>query len=963
MNGFRAAPILRHLRRLAVHQQIAVPDADLIQRYLDTGDQTAFAALVGRHGPMVLGVCRSVLHHPDDADDAFQATFIVLASKAGSVRRRDGLAGWLHGVARRVALNARAKSLRRAALEREAGSAMAASATDDLTLGEAREILHAELAALPERFRQPLVLCYLEGLTQDEAAERLGWSATTVKGRLQRGRDKLRVRLERRGIALVAALTATLTDGTLASPVSITLTETTTRIATQFATQTMTVSAAAALARDVLRQMGNLNGKVVSAILLTMGVATAGMTLWPEPPARKERFAQNPKQQPFEPRQDPHGDPLPDLAIARLGTLRFNHGDGLSNLRFTPNGKTIVSMGGGTLRRWDAVTGKELGTFVRGEPVWEEQIVLSADGTTLISLGQEPRGDTLRFWNFTQQQELNRAELPGHRRVTSIDIRNALSPDGRLALINKPEQVHVFEVETAKPLWTLPQTEANQQAAIFAGNDLAVIVDQKHAIEIREAATGESVRTFKQEAPAEVLAASPDGKWLATLEHHVHAIDKFLDKDVIHVWDIPTGTEKHQLGARPKRWYMNVLFTPDSKQLLAYSMGMVESELTVWDAQSGERLIELRDAVGQSMAVSPDGTRLAAGARSGRFSIFDLKNGRPVSDETGRDLQGAVVSLSARGERVLTANYKSISTWDVATSRRLPHGELSSDFSSSASRIHSSNLRYALSFVRQSESDETHVLVWDVAAGKCLYTLRFPNQWTQLSTAFSPDSSTLAIWQPAKETVVRLWTVQTGKEVLSFKESEAGWPGRLFFTPDGKTLIVAGKRIVGYDLASGRELFSWRLEPILVKSNVGISVGGVPVDPLERFPWRAFVISPDATVAACIFAGGFDRAPMPDRLALCDVLTGQIIRRWSDSGKPSNNYEELAFSPDGQLLASSDGTMIHLWEVATARELRTFHGHRGEICSLAFSGDGQRLASASNDSTVLVWDLIEARRK
>jgi WD40 repeat protein len=878
------------------------------------------------------------------------------------VRRRDSLAGWLHGVARRVALHARAKGLRRVALEREAVPAMAKSTTDDLTLGEAREILHAELAALPERFRQPLVLCYLEGLTQDEAAEQLGWSATTVKGRLQRGRDKLRIRLERRGIALTAALTATLTDRTLTSPVSSTLMETTADSAAQFVSKTMTGSTAAVLARGVLQQTGTIKGKVASAILLTMGVVTACVGLWPQP-AKKEPVAPNPKQQSLEPRQDPNQDPLPDHALARLGTLRFNHGDGLSNLRFTPNGKTIVSKGGGTMRLWDAVTGKELGTFVRGDPVWEEQVVLSADGTTLISLGQEPRGDTLRFWNLTQQQELNSVELKIPRQVTSVDIRNALSPDGRLALINTPKQVHIFEVESAKPLWQLPQTEAYQQAAIFAGNDLAVIVDQKHTIEIREATTGELVRTFKQEAPAEILAASPDGKWLATLEHHVHAIDKFLDKDVIHVWDITTGTETHQLAGRPKRWYMNLLFTPDSKRLLAYSTGMAESELTVWNVQSGERLLELHDAVGQCMAVSPDGTRLAAGARYGRFSIFDLKNGRPLSDEIGRDLQGAVVSLSARGERVLSASSKSISTWDVATSQRLQHIELSSDFFSNDARIYSSNLRYALSFIRQSESDETHVLVWDVAAGKRLYTLRFPNQWTQLSTAFSPDSSILAVWQPAKETMVNLRTVQTGKEVLSFKEPKAGWRGRLFFTPDGKTLIVAGKQTAGYDLASGRERFSWRMEPIPVKSNVGIAVGGVPQDPQERFPWRAFVISPDATVAACIFAGGFDHAPMPDRLALCDVLTGQIMRRWSDSGKPSNNYEELAFSPDGQLLASSDGMMVHLWEVATARELRTFHGHRGEICSLAFSGDGQRLASASNDSTVLVWDLAEARRR
>src|SRR5439155_27014860 len=110
------------------------------------------------------------------------------------------------------------------------------------------------------------------------------------------------------------------------------------------------------------------------------------------------------------------------------------------------------------------------------------------------------------------------------------------------------------------------------------------------------------------------------------------------------------------------------------------------------------------------------------------------------------------------------------------------------------------------------------------------------------------------------------------------------------------------------------------------------------------------------TIAACILDGGF-RDPVANRIALCDALTGRIIRRWSDSGHPANGYEELAFSAGGRLLASSDGQVVHLWEVATGKEIRTFRGHRGEIRSLAFSANGRRLASASTDSTVLIWDL------
>ena len=191
-------PILQMIRSLAEdHPLKNVPDQELLRRFTSEQDQAAFAGLVRRHGSMVLGVCRAVLRHRQDAEDAFQATFLVLACKASSIRQRAGLGSWLHGVAYRVACKAQAAGLRRQEIEANAPVPPPVLPADDLSWGEVRAVLHAELNALPERFRQPLVLCYLEGLTQDEAARRLGWTAATVKGRLQRGRDVLGRRLER----------------------------------------------------------------------------------------------------------------------------------------------------------------------------------------------------------------------------------------------------------------------------------------------------------------------------------------------------------------------------------------------------------------------------------------------------------------------------------------------------------------------------------------------------------------------------------------------------------------------------------------------------------------------------------------------------------------------------------------------------------------------------------------------
>src|SRR5262245_29554822 len=153
MTAANARPILDHVRRLAAGGP-APPDRDLLRCYLERRDEAAFRALVERHGPMVLGVCRAVLRHGHDAEDAFQAAFLVLARNAGSIRRPDGLASWLHGVAYRVARKAQATGARRQALEARASPSRDSGAptpADDLTWGEVRAILHAELGVLPHR--------------------------------------------------------------------------------------------------------------------------------------------------------------------------------------------------------------------------------------------------------------------------------------------------------------------------------------------------------------------------------------------------------------------------------------------------------------------------------------------------------------------------------------------------------------------------------------------------------------------------------------------------------------------------------------------------------------------------------------------------------------------------------------------------------------------------------------------
>jgi RNA polymerase sigma factor (sigma-70 family) len=289
MSGTPVNPLLRHVRTLG-GRAAAPPDPELLERYLARRDQEAFAALVARHGPMVLSVCRAVLRHRQDAEDAFQAAFLVLARRAAAIRRGDSLAGWLHGVARRVALKARAAAARRRAREAAVPPPVPPAPGDDLTWGELRGLLHEELARLPDQLRAPLLLCYVEGLTRDEAARRLGWPATTVKGRLDRGRKMLHDRLARRGLTLAAALAAPALAREVSAAVPAALAEAAVRAAAGGA-----APAVASLADALLRRPFFASGKVAAAVVLLLGAVGAGAGLLPAPavppPAAEEKPA------------------------------------------------------------------------------------------------------------------------------------------------------------------------------------------------------------------------------------------------------------------------------------------------------------------------------------------------------------------------------------------------------------------------------------------------------------------------------------------------------------------------------------------------------------------------------------------------------------------------------------------------------------------------------------------------
>jgi RNA polymerase sigma factor (sigma-70 family) len=266
---------MRQLRGLFLDgTAVGLGDGQLLARYGRSRDESAFEALVARHGPMVIATCRAVLRHEHDVEDAFQATFLILARKARTVRACDALGGWLHRVAYRAAVQARVESRRRRLREAEATVISTLFATHSEPDPEIASIVHEEVDRLPDRLRLPVVLCDLEGLTYEEAARRLCWTEPTLRHRLVRARQRLREQLIRRGVtagALGVALAMSV-DATRAAVPAVLA-----RSVVAAATGGASTATAIALTTVIIRSMLMTRLKIASAsVLAAIAVASAG---------------------------------------------------------------------------------------------------------------------------------------------------------------------------------------------------------------------------------------------------------------------------------------------------------------------------------------------------------------------------------------------------------------------------------------------------------------------------------------------------------------------------------------------------------------------------------------------------------------------------------------------------------------------------------------------------------------
>jgi RNA polymerase sigma factor (sigma-70 family) len=278
----QTSPVGHFIRRLSVaHLVAAVPDDELVERFAVHREEAAFAALVRRHGPLVLGVCRRVLTDAHAAEDCFQATFLVLARKAGSLKGPQALGPWLYGVATRTALKARARAARRRVCERRAAVAEAVAPSDGLVWRDLRPKLDEAIAGLPEKYRTAFVLHHLEGLTVAEVAHRLGCPQGTTAARLARAKEQLRARLARRGLGwCFGALATALAQGAAPAAVPAPLAAVTVQAAMLIAAGEVAgalSATAAALISGGLRVMSVSKVKVALAVLLTVSALGVGL--------------------------------------------------------------------------------------------------------------------------------------------------------------------------------------------------------------------------------------------------------------------------------------------------------------------------------------------------------------------------------------------------------------------------------------------------------------------------------------------------------------------------------------------------------------------------------------------------------------------------------------------------------------------------------------------------------------
>ncbi len=910
--------VLRHIRRLAESSAPPPSDRELLRAFARNRDEAAFAELVRRHGPLVRGVARRVLGDADGADDVFQAAFLVLARKAAVLRWRRYIGSWLSAAAYRLACKARTAAARRRRNE-QAAARQRPDCSSVPAWAELQAVLDEELHRLPERYRAPLLLCYYEGLARDEAARRLGWSFGTLCRRLAEGRDTLRRRLERRGAALGAGLLAAGAPEALTATVPPALVR-------------ATVAAAAALrwpAFGVVKM--TLAAAALAGVLSAVGVGVGMLPAPLAPPAVNPPATGVPGPAV---RADLYGDPLPERAVARLGTLRLPEQDEV----LTPGGRIAV-LRGGRVAWLDPATRREVGRLSGPAGAAISTFTMSPDGRRVIYQSDKD----LWCWDVATDREAFHLVPP--RR--SMGRTYQFSPDGRkLAWTTQVNmslyRTHVSDAADGRELWAFGETvQAGRECCLplgFSPDGQALVTwvytnlnSGRERLVIRSADTGAEQLSIPINAT--------DGRGRAVAKN-ARTFALGLTSGVVRLWDLTTGQElppldKELTPAGNDRWGMNrwyvggVAFADDDRELIVSHM---DGTVRAWDWVNRKLLWQVRLPEGAGrVRVAPDGRSLqTVFPGESRWRTFDVTTGQErVPSALGHTAMLFGVKYSADGTRVITTGQdRTIRVWDPTTGRQLQCITAGCGMSAWSFDASPDGRWFAT-----SNGNVATAWLLDAATGREVRVLDH-GKGSVTRVAFSPDGRRLITVGGYKGDVgdltTRVWGVTSGREIGRIEESIL-W---LTFSPDGRTLLgIIGNR--------DHTLLVVDMETYRVRQRIPLETGN-----------RAFGFSPDRRSLIAWDNVG-------KTLAWLECATGRVRL---DVPLPEDGWAESpTVSPDGKLLATSspEGSGVFLRDAHTGQALPPLHGHSTWPRAFSFSPDGRRLVSASGDATALVWDVSD----
>ena len=819
---------------------------------------------------------------------------------------------------------------------------------DDLSWREIRTVLDEEIARLAEKHRGPLVLCYLEGKSYEQAARELGWAKTTLRRRLDEARELMRERLVRRGITLSAGALATVLCEKLTVPaVGAMLTINTVKAAVSMAAGKAVAvgfasAQAVALAEKTMTGIGMIKVKVF-AITLTIavgvvgaGVAGYGTLVRSEPPGKAAQAPRKPAEvkndseetKKAPPHTDLYGDPLPEGALARLGTVRFRQSGEVFAIAYSPDGKILASAGfiSSALNLWDAVTGKRLhecqvspfsldfvfspdgkliatdnGVIVDVATGLERlrfskgavgPVIFAPDGNTLLTARYDDKTVRVTIRDVATGKELRKFEVENGGQPQQIEVTNLLvgkllefSPDAKILASVTPEgTVRLWDIATAKELRSFAGNGKRISSVAFSPVGKTVAVAREDGVvRLFDRVTGEVLQEWTPEAGVpRKLVFSPDSKQLA-----MAGFDGF-----VRLWDVASAKEIYRWAT--SQWSRQMAFSPDGK-VLAVGGGF-EHVIRRWDSITGREINPVaahNGEVGQVL-FSPDDASLFSCGSDTRVLEWDLTKSQPRRFLVKKAVESPTI------------------VWGLV--------HLAKDPKTLAFVKYQSQYNTTKNF--WPEQDRV-IRVWDVTADKEILGLKVDQHVTALR--LSEDGKLLVA---AVESGIRVWDLTTGKELPSPKYCSQ-WP-LVALSPDAQLLGYTGsdKSIRLWDVAKGKLVRRWEGET------------------------RHLVFSPDGKMLA-------------SSDTVWSVESGKVLRQIPSQGLGRSS---LAFSPSGRIIAASgpksragahDGftSTIQLIEIYSGEEVWRVERPSSSNLPVAFSSDGRMLASGDGDSSILLWDL------